>query len=57
MERNWYEWLKEQIEEAIKHHPRPSRFAYLHGQVVLAELADLINKEQEVELVDMIPEY
>lgn len=55
MQRNWYDWLKEQIES--RNFIRTTECSYMHGQVAFAYISELITEEQKEELVNLIPEY
>lgn len=55
MEVDFYGWLKDVCERNSFH--TVADCAFVHGQIVFAYIAELITKEQEVELIGMIPEY
>ena len=55
MEVDFYGWLKDVCEKNSFH--TVADCAFVHGQIVFAYIAELITKEQEVELIGMIPEY
>ena len=55
MQRDWYKWLKEQIQS--RDFVRTTECAYMHGQLCFAYISELITNEQKEELVDLIPEY
>ncbi len=55
MENNWYEWLKNQVNNRGVN--KSVDCAFMHGQIIFACVAGLITEEQKDELTAMIPEY
>lgn len=55
MDRNWYEWLRNEIDNTKFY--SNTDCAFMNGYINSAFVAGFITKEQRDELSDMFPDY